>query len=457
MQPFTLTSTVFLTLFLGCGGGAKNCDEGSNCNDDTNITSDTRDTKDSDDTGSTQLGAVVERNTPWKNLIFITLDTLRADRINPSNMPELSAILDESIVLNNNRACSNWTFVSMGCLLTGMSSIEQGFVPMDITNYPDASTMLPEILQQSGFHTKLVGSHVLLSLGNLFQGFDQAMNLNPSHADTVTEMAINGLSDLEAHSRWLYYLHFQDPHQPFSAPDSYVPNLESLPFTGIDWRSTDLVSMLEPRWPVASDGEREDIRTNINAYYDGEVAFLDQQIGLLWDGLTNSGALTEALVVIMTDHGEQIYEHDNFTHDVDIYNEETRNVVAFWADGLEARSFDRPTSNEDISPTILNALGVEVPSQMSGVILGTAEDTRPTFSVIADEYFGVSQSVEIAGQRLIYRWDGTRELYDELVDPEESIDIYGENPALDEELFSHLLPEIEALNLILPDFSPSGL
>ena len=445
-----------LYCLVGCGAG-KECSETPECTGETDTTTVTTETGETGETGSTATGPIVEQSIPWSNIIFITLDTLRRDRISESHMPNLSAILDEAIVLRSNRACSNWTFVSMGCLLTGRSSIEQSFVPMDITDYPDSAEMLPEILREQGFHTRMVGSHVLLSIGNLFQGFDQKLNLNPAHADEVTAAALNGLGDLEQHARWLYYLHFQDPHQPFSAPDSYVPNFSSLPFTGIDWRSTDLTSMLEPRWAVASSSEQDNIMTNVNAYYDGEVAFLDEHIGLLWQGLLTSEALNDTLVVFMTDHGEQLYEHGGFTHDVDIYTEETSNIVAFWANGLTPTEVLLPTTNEDVASTILNALGLDVPPQMTGSVLGTSESDRAVFSLTADEYFGISQSVELNSQRLIFHWNGVREIFNLVEDPTETNDLFGEDSALDETLFSLLLPQIMELDTIMPDHSPAGL
>ena len=452
-QRSHLSTSLALIFVVGCGTG-KECDDVTECTDETDTTTLITETG---DTGDTSPKPFLEQSTPWSNILFITLDTLRLDRITESHMPNLSAILQESIVLRNNRACSNWTFVSMGCLLTGRSSIEQSFVPMDITDYPDSAEMFPEILRAQGFHTKMVGSHPLLSIGNLFQGFDQRLNLNPAHADTVTEAALNGLGDLDQHERWFYYLHFQDPHQPFSAPDSYVTDLASLPFTGIDWRSTDLASTLEPRWLVASSTEKENIVTNLIAYYDAEVAFLDEHVGSLWEGLLTSGALNDTLVVFMTDHGEQLYEHGGFTHDVDIYTEETSNLVAFWAANLAPTDVVFPTINQDVAPTILNALGLEVPLQMTGSILGFSETGRPVFSMTADEYFGVNQSVEAEGQRLIFRWNGSRELYNLLEDPGETNDIFGDDPTLEETLFNLLLPEIMALDSIIPDESPTGL
>jgi arylsulfatase A-like enzyme len=455
---YYLTAPLCLSYLIGCGGGAVTCDDSPDCTDETGVTTTITDTADTSETGTTSGLPIVERSTPWNNLLFITLDTLRRDRVTPSLMPNLSSILDESVVLNNNRACSNWTFVSMGCLLTGSSSIDQGFVPMDITDYPDSVTMFPELLQGEGFFSKMVGSHVLLSIGNLFQGFDQTMNLNPAHADTVTEMALSGLSELENHPRWFYYLHYQDPHQPFSAPDSYVPNFDSLPTTAaIDWRSSDLPSLLEPRWPIAPSHERDDIITNLNAYYNGEVAYMDESLGVLWQGLLDSGALENTLVVFMSDHGEQLYDHDGFTHDVDIYTEETANIVAFWAEGLPPRWVELPTANKDIAPTIMHALGLGIPAEMTGALVGTLEDVRALFSVTADEYFGISQSVEVSGQRLIYRWSGERERYDIIADSAETIDIFGQDSASDDALFSLLLPEINALDTIMVDYSPSGL
>jgi arylsulfatase A-like enzyme len=404
-----------------------------------------------------------------KNLLFIAFDTTRLDRIVPELAPNLSAVLGESVVFPKHQACSNWTYFSFGCVLVGQSNIAQGWVPMEFGNlgsdqqevsYPDSPEMLAERFGAAGFQTALVGSHPFLSPDlNLFQGYETRRIRQPGDADQVVELALNEMpSLLTQDSPWLLHVHFDDPHLPYKARPFFMADLESLPETAVDFTSRDLLTILESRWPQLNAEERQDVLVNLNAYYNGEVSFMDFHFGKLWSQLKESGALEDTLVVLFSDHGEQFFEHGQFGHRASLHSEETSALLGFWHADLPAKTANWATANEDILPTLLSIF--ELPGvDGGGRPLNELNelDPAPVFAVHGAHDNGVKQSVRMGSDLLIYNWRGAAERFELEVDSGERENKMGEDPDLEAGLMALLAPQIEALAVLLPETEPVPL
>jgi membrane-anchored protein YejM (alkaline phosphatase superfamily) len=405
-----------------------------------------------------------------KNLLFIAFDTTRLDRIQPEIAPRISAMLEETVFFPEHRACSNWTYLSFGCALTGLSNVAQEWVPRDLGDlgsqgseipYPEAPEMMAERFADGGFSTVLTGSHPFLSAEyNLFQGYQEREVMTPRRAGSVGMQAAELAQERVASGEpWMMHVHFEDPHIPYKTQSDYIPEYDDLPQMGVDFTARDLISMMTALWPVLNAAKREDLLENLNAYYNGEVRYMDEQFGVLMDALQASGALEDTLVVLYTDHGEQFFEHGEFAHGATLHGEETRALLAFWHEDLPPRSLDWKTANEDILPTLLDLFSLPVVNDSPGLVLSqlTEAPTRPVFAVHTGGETGIHQSVRLGDDYLIYYWQGHAQRYQLADDPTEAEDLYGQDAELEQGLMALLEPRIEALALLYPQDTPIPL
>ncbi len=218
---------------------------------------------------------------------------------------------------------------------------------------------------------------------------------------------------------WFVQLHYLDPHSPYYKPgerrpqdgtfDSYAQNPRKIPKA--DWNS----------W---SEAERDKLKAATRERYRGEVELTDQVLSRLWSTLEQRKLLDDTLVVVWTDHGEQLWERGRISHGYDLNSEESDAIAAFWARGLRPVAFQGPTVQEDIVPTMLAILGFEsdiAKEKMTGLVVGRGTPDRATFT---DDFSGqnTKMSVDRGHERLVYNWEGRLQLFDLAKDPSEKND-----------------------------------
>src|SRR5439155_16112134 len=140
---------------------------------------------------------------------------------------------------------------------------------------------------------------------------------------------------------WFAWVHLYDPHAPYQAPPEYARG----------------------RSP-----------------YDAEVAYTDATIGRGLDALKAAGQLDRAIIIVVGDHGEALGEHGEATHGLFAYDATLRVPMIVSAPGIGARVVRTPVSNVDLVPTVLELLGIAVPSGLDGRSLFTSEDDGPRSS-----------------------------------------------------------------------------
>jgi hypothetical protein len=109
--------------------------------------------------------------------------------------------------------------------------------------------------------------------------------------------------------------------------------------------------------------------SSITDLYDGEISYLDFQLGRLIDWMEKSGRMDDTMIVIMADHGESLGERGVYKHSTQLYNEQTRVPMIIHIPGLPARSITDYVSTIDLGPTMLNAVGLDYPRECAGVSL----------------------------------------------------------------------------------------
>ncbi len=245
------------------------------------------------------------------NLLLITLDTTRADRLGayggpPGLTPNLDRLAASGIIFDRAYCPMPLTGPSHAALLTGLSPRELGVVQNGVPLDADAPTMA-EVLRSRGYRTgAVVGAFPVSSKLGFARGFEyfdddfaaadalsrltflrlagslgiiDAKARLQRPADEVTTPAVRWLED-DANRPFFLWVHYFDPHTPYEPPYTYR-NL--------------------------TDADVPQVRR-----YDGEVAFMDAQVGQLLSALDNSGLRDNTFVVAVADHGESLGEHDYY-------------------------------------------------------------------------------------------------------------------------------------------------
>jgi arylsulfatase A-like enzyme len=405
---------------------------------------------------------------PPRNVLMVSIDTLRRDRVGrydgSDRTPFLDSLLAAGVAMDNHRSCSNWTWPSLNCTLSGLYDTDSGFAagetdpedPGALPPAPDDVAMLPDLLRERGFVTALTGTSPFLTDGyRISDRYDYTYAKGNLLAEQVIAAALTLQESLAADGRpWLHHIHVTDPHQPYDPPDEYVNDalaeLQELPW---DLRTTEGLQEMMDQWVAQPGHIQAEILATLRVLYNGEVAYLDDQLEILFSGLEAIGALEDTLVVLWSDHGEQFYDHGGIQHRADLYGEETFALGALLGPGVSPRAWTKPTSHVDLVPSTLAFLGLEPPEETSGVVVGRAPSTRPRFlSSIKDDF--TRQAIDLGSERLIYTWSGNLELYNLAVDPEERRDLSDVSPDRVRSLWAKLSPEVAALAELYTLYSP---
>lgn len=375
------------------------------------------------------------------NIILITLDALRSDHLGcygymRDTSPTIDRLAREGIIFTNYIAPSSHTAPSNASLITSTYPNVHNVKDWGYQFSPGISTTLPMILKKHGYNTAFISDQLALPL---IKGFERGFNtFNTINAFTygpvskrkrvieITDWAINWLRNNKEKKffLWIYYL---SPHGPYlpSSPydkmfvhDQYYKINKSVPISE-DLYSQSPIGTI-PRYLTVNG--INDVGYYISQY-DGEIRRVDDQIGRLLSELKNEGIFQNAIIIINSDHGEALGEHERyFCHANSLYEELIRIPLIIWSKNM---SFGRVIASQvrtiDLMPTILNMLGIR-PDVMQGQsflpLINGGGDKFPLFAY--GELFNLV-SVRTNGWKLIYDKNNSQyELYDLKNDPRES-------------------------------------
>jgi arylsulfatase A-like enzyme len=291
-------------------------------------------------------------------VILIVLDTLRADHLGfygyeRDTSPHLDAFARDSVAFRYAFTAAPWTPPSVVTMLTGLYASTHGHIPPNsrkeakraMTRLSGDLVTLPRLLRERGYRTAAVSPNPWIS--PLF-GFDRDFEifeyLHKQAASEIRAAAVKVLEKLSsARQPFFLYLHFFDPHDPYAPPEPYR-------------------TMFPPSLQRATFAYDRKMLPDIRRY-DGEIRYLDDELGRLFAFLKEKGLYDEALIVIVGDHGEQFREHGHIHHGNALYNEEVH-VPLFVRDHPSGRGpevVEQVVSTVDIFPTVLAQLGIPPP------------------------------------------------------------------------------------------------
>ncbi len=322
-----------------------------------------------------------------RQLLLITVDTLRVDRLGAYGgrfelTPNLDALASESVLFERAYAPVPLTLPSIAALLTGRYPESIGVRSNSSLRDPAVAT-LASVLRAQGFRTgALVSNYVLRREAGLHRGFDHyddAFSESEASRDApertaahTTNAALRMFDALEGEGEQPIFLwvHYQDPHGPYTPPRGFRRAYLEAERAAPDGRRLLPRGRGEhgfgsiPRYQFLA-GQRE--VAFYRAGYDGEVRYMDAEVGRLLAELRAQGALRDTVVVFTADHGEALGENDCwFAHGEYLSDALVRVPLLIRVPGRPpARRLD-PASLLDLMPTLAALLGVEPPEAARG-------------------------------------------------------------------------------------------
>jgi arylsulfatase A-like enzyme len=312
------------------------------------------------------------------NLILVSLDTLRADHLGTygcalPTSPVIDRFAAEGTLFEQAVAAYPSTPASHMTMMTGVYPAVHGVIgPFRVMSL-DIPT-LAELLAAHGYATAAVTEDGMLVAAAGFQrGFSSYReNKGASIWDASGQVDVTfpaGLRWLEGHrgERFFLFLHTYQVHEPYSPPPAY--NL----FTTYEENGKPVA--ITPSTPAAIRDRH---------LYAGEVRYVDAELGRVLERLVALGEAERTLVVVTSDHGEEFYEHGWKGHDETLYEEVLHVPLIMRAPGLVPAALRVPVqvSLVDLTPTLLDLLGVPVPPTVQGTSLVPLlrDPTAPAFA-----------------------------------------------------------------------------
>ncbi|MDG2051641.1 MAG: sulfatase [Myxococcota bacterium] len=389
---------------------------------------------------------------PRPNVLFISVDTIRADHLSAygygrETSPFLSGLARDGVQVQAAYAPSATTGPTHASVFTAQPPMAHG-VRKNGQPLPENEKTLAERLSEIGFETGAVVSSYVLSdrfgYGQGFDSFDDDFSKSKTpvgstlwegetieerfygRADDTTDRALRWLDERSDEAApFFLFVHYYDPHDPYVPPENFTP-----PF---------------------APGRKESLKLNRTIYlYDWLIAYTDQQIGRLLEGLDLAGLAEDTLVIVTGDHGEGLMTHGHMFHGVHVYEEAVKvPLILRWPGHLpQGLKVEGPFPLVELAPALLELIGDSPNGPLASAgsasrLLGrgeSADEEIPIFlyrrhyadpkegdgpTAPRGEKFGV----RLGGWKLIVGpAEGTLELYGLVDDPLEQINLASEEP-----------------------------
>ena len=426
-----------------------------------------------------------------KNVLYVTVDSLRADYVFGSKAPKslktLDSLASEGLAFKNAFADAPHTKQSFLSILSGT---HPWMFDSQQVGFEHERPHIAELLSDAGYATAGFHTNTYLSpTYNYDRGFDYYLGRDTSNGEVaggVTETAYNtiveravateGISDVvhqvyktagkhlgvqlgsslykpaeelnDAIVDWtrsasrpvFIWAHYMDVHNPYYPHEGTVSE-------GISRRKA--IKLFHTVNEIRGDAPDEDIAT-LEKLYRGEIEYFDRQLGSLLERLDETLGLDETLVIFTSDHGEAFGENGLVFHPGSaLYDENIHIPVIIRGPDIAAGEVETPIANVDLVPTILAQVGIDPPSTLAGEDISTFGENPPGERYVFTESFSREDgNVMVTDGRfkLIRDLDtGEQTLYDRTERPPESQDRSEQYPDVFEELDSALTQHIRSV------------
>ncbi|NRF95371.1 sulfatase [Paenibacillus frigoriresistens] len=395
------------------------------------------------------------------NILFISLDTLRASRLGcygygKPTSPHIDRIASEGVLFERAYATDIPTEVAHTGIFTGKVGLRTGVVShgSPLMQLPKSEPWLPTLLRSGGYTTAAVDN--LYQLKEWFaRGYRYYINSvgkqRQIDGQTVNELAFSWIHEHKEENFFLF-LHYWDTHSPYLPPSQDARQFYEAGRDPFDPSNTSMKAAYNhAAYPFFKHHHYEHLgpvtdTEYVNALYDAEIRYLDDRLRELDQVLVQEGLYDDTLLVLFGDHGESLTEHDIYWDHCGLY-ETTVHIpmILRWPGRLPSgRRIGGLVQQTDLMPTVLEAAGLQTPQGLDGrslwpSIRGEEDGTRDTV-FLSECAWQASRGILTREMKLIRTVDSgpfrrpSRELYNLRTDPGETINLAGTNTALADEL-----------------------
>ncbi|MGH7804794.1 MAG: sulfatase family protein [Candidatus Binatia bacterium] len=317
---------------------------------------------------------------PW-NVVWITIDTLRADHLGSYGYPRDTSPSIDSLArggIRFDQAIVQWpkTTPSIASMLSGTYPHSNGVTRFTPLVVPDRVVSIAEILRDRGFATAAVSTHPALSpsynVDHGFESFVETWGVYRGKSARAAKRAIRFLGERTAERPCFRWVHFMDPHARYEPPapfhSMFVGDAHFDPSRKV--RLNEGVEDDIGGVPGRSHLADHDSFAYYVAQYDAEIRYVDSQVARVLAALDERGLAERTIVVLTADHGESLGDHEYyFEHGRLPYDDCLRVplVVRFPAAlGAAGTVVKQPVELVGVTPTVLEVLGIPAPKSVQG-------------------------------------------------------------------------------------------
>jgi choline-sulfatase len=388
-----------------------------------------------------QIEAPRKLEKPVRNVLVYLIDTLRADHLKPFNAgtrvrtPGLDELVSQGgAVFASAHTQENWTKPSVATLLSSLMPWEHHATTTEAV-VPSEVRLLPELLQERGFHTgAFIANGYVSDKFGFKQGFHSFRNYiregRYSRAEFLAADVVEWLDKRPAKDPFFLYVHAIDPHVPYKPTGEFLSVYDPLPYDGVVDFSHD--NELLEKIKIGSIKLNGRDKQHLEALYDSEISYHDVHFRAILTALEKRQLADDTMIVVVADHGEEFWDHGSVGHGHSVYEELLRIPMVMRVPGLTRTAAPIATSAGlvDVVPTVLEALGQELPGDLSGRSLlselaGGRADAPPA---VVSGFMDGWRTVVVGDLKLIQRTEKRVMLHDLAEDPHEQVDVVGKRP-----------------------------
>jgi len=374
------------------------------------------------------------------NIVIISIDMLRPDHLGcygygRDTSPRLDEFAAQGALFENAVSSTSWTLPAHAALFTGLADSVHGCTDTDKRLDPSRHT-LAERLAAAGYGTAGFFSgpylHPVFGLG---QGFETYIDCSSYAKRTLKIVAERGTTEgkdlmLASHGditnptvyekvrAWMtanqqrpffLFIHMWDVHFDFIPPPPYDTMFDPDYAGSVDGRNFFFSDRINP-------GMAKRDLEHVLALYDGEIAWTDMHVGKILDQLDALGLAESTLVIILSDHGTEFFEHNNKGHRMTLFDEVIRIPMMVRFPGvIEANQrFTEQVRIIDVLPTVLELAGDPAPAARN--VMGQSLVPLLTGGTLSRDNLAVSELYSVGRELRSFRRNTRKMIEDELTD-----------------------------------------
>lgn len=310
------------------------------------------------------------------NVVFIVIDTLRADHLpfygySEETTPFLSEIAKDAVVFKNAYSGSSWTAPATASVFTSLYPFQHRVVlnmlatlmfnknnpdyRIKLNRIPQKIVTLGEAFKSKGFSTFGFADNVNIGKKEGFdQGFDKFITFNYKGGKHLNETVLKYSNEIMNKKKYFIYIHYMDVHQPNHENSDWMMGRDSKKIPESDNNKISMKKIHDE-----------------TLLYDGEINYVDRKIKNLFEHFKWK---ENTLFILTADHGEELWDHGRWGHGYSLYKEVIRVPMFFYFKGKQKNNFKKGfvrqnVSTLDILPTLRDFIGLKKDSANEGVSL----------------------------------------------------------------------------------------